>query len=99
MRCTHPASRPAASRPPCLHAEQEGDAVYIAPELLQALPSAHCDVFSLGLVLYELAAQLELPVEAPSGSDSWHRLRSGELPFPPAPERSAELKVRSVWQV
>jgi serine/threonine protein kinase len=37
---------------------QEGDAVYIAPELLQAQPSARCDIFSLGLVLYELAAMV-----------------------------------------
>ncbi|KAG8460842.1 hypothetical protein KFE25_010897 [Diacronema lutheri] len=72
--------------------EQEGDAVYIAPELLQARPSSLCDIFSLGLVLYELAAALELPTLAPSGSDAWHRLRAGELPFPPTPERSAALK-------
>lgn len=69
--------------------------MYIAPELLQARPSTHCDVFSLGLVLYELAAQIELPALAPSGSDAWHRLRAGELSFPPAPERSAALRVRA----
>lgn len=69
--------------------------MYIAPELLQALPSTSCDIFSLGLVLYELAAQLDLPTEAPSGSEAWHRLREGELPFPPAPECSAALKVRA----
>ena len=62
---------------------QEGDTVYMAPELLSSgvkQPSA--DIFSLGLTLYEMAAGIgwELPSEGPR----WHDLRSGshipELP-------------------
>jgi len=72
--------------------EQEGDAVYIAPELLQGIAAPPCDMFSLGLVCYELAAGVLLPTEAPTGTDAWHRLRQGELPFPPDLQRSALLQ-------
>jgi serine/threonine protein kinase len=84
----------ARSLSPALRA-QEGDAVFIAPELLQAKPSTSCDLFSLGLVLYELAAHCDLTADAPSGSEAWHRLRTGQIPFPPVPERSAALQVRA----
>jgi serine/threonine protein kinase len=56
---------------------QEGDQMYMAPELLSSgvkHPSA--DTFSLGLMLYELASDLsfEVPTEGPR----WHELRSGQ---------------------
>jgi len=60
--------------------------------LLRAQPSPSCDIFSLGLVLYELASLAELPRDAPSGSDAWHRIRGGELPFPNAPRRTPAMK-------
>jgi serine/threonine protein kinase len=52
----------------------EGDTKYMPPELLSSCvkhPSA--DIFSLGLSVYELAANLEVPLEGPR----WHELRSG----------------------
>jgi serine/threonine protein kinase len=69
---------------------QEGDTMYMAPELLQSgIKHASADIFSLGLSLYELASAVtwELPSEGPR----WLELRSGshvpELP----PSRSKEL--------
>lgn len=62
---------------------QEGDTVYMAPELLSSSekqPSA--DIFSLGLTLYELASDIgwQMPFEGPR----WHEVRGGhhvpELP-------------------
>jgi membrane-associated tyrosine- and threonine-specific cdc2-inhibitory kinase len=62
---------------------QEGDTVYMPPELLSSSvkePSA--DIFSLGLTLYELASDIgwQIPVEGPR----WHEVRGGshvpELP-------------------
>jgi serine/threonine protein kinase len=62
---------------------QEGDQMYMAPELLSSgVKQASSDVFSLGLTLYEVAAGVgfELPKQGPR----WHELRNGshrpELP-------------------
>jgi len=56
----------------------EGDSRYLAREVLQGqihdLPKA--DVFSLGLMCYELATN---PKELPCNGDEWHRLRDGQL--------------------
>jgi len=56
----------------------EGDSRYLAREVLQGrihdLPKA--DVFSLGLMCYELATN---PKELPCNGDDWHRLRDGQL--------------------
>ncbi len=55
----------------------EGDATYMAPELFQnaedASPTFAADVFSLGLLLFELATGLVLPKDGPL----WHQLREG----------------------
>lgn len=56
---------------------REGDCRYLAPELVdrpngyQLTPAA--DVFSVGLLAFELLTQLELP----SAGSEWHRLRDG----------------------
>lgn len=56
----------------------EGDCRYLAKEVLKGdlsgLPKA--DVFSLGLVLYELAIN---PKPLPCNGDEWHELRTGRL--------------------
>lgn len=54
----------------------EGDACYIADEILKGRFSSAADIFSLGISLLELACDLELP----SGGESWHMLRRGCLP-------------------
>lgn len=55
----------------------EGDAKYVAPELLRGAFDKPADVFSLGISLLEMACELELP----SGGGNWHLLRQGSLPL------------------
>lgn len=63
----------------------QGDCRYLAPEVLRGscLDLARADVFSLGLVCYEMARGLE---EMPPNGEQWQRLRrgrgltAGELP-------------------
>ena len=76
----------------CFEDGNEGDSVYLAPEVLDGghHVSAAADIFSLGLMLFELGAQKTLP---PNGS-LWHTLRS-EAPSrltcaPLAPQRPPE---------
>lgn len=57
---------------PSLHSE--GDKYYMAPEVLEGLYSKAADIFSLGLIILELAADIELP----SNGDSWQNLRHGD---------------------
>jgi serine/threonine protein kinase len=58
---------------------QEGDSRYMAFELLQGTFTdlTKCDIFSLGITLYEIISRLPLP----SSGEDWHRLRHNEL-FP-----------------
>jgi mitosis inhibitor protein kinase SWE1 len=58
--------------PPTLHSE--GDKYYMAPEVLEGHYSKAADIFSLGLIVLELAADIELP----SNGDSWQNLRQGD---------------------
>ncbi|KAJ3343654.1 hypothetical protein HDU93_007535 [Gonapodya sp. JEL0774] len=58
-----------------LDTEREGDRNYIAPEILLASYGKPADVFSFGLVILEITANVVLPE---FGSD-WHRLRVGDL--------------------
>ena len=62
-----------------------GDLRYLASELLAAhhRHAASADVFSLGLMLYELGSARALP----SGGQHWHALRQGKAQ-PLYPERS-----------
>lgn len=53
-----------------------GDAKYLAPEMLKGIRSRKADIFSLGMSLLEVAADLDLPGSGPL----WHSLRSGSLP-------------------
>ena len=62
---------------------QEGDTIYMPPELLSSgVKHPSVDIFSLGLTLYELAADVSW--EMPSEGPRWHELRSAshspELP-------------------
>ena len=58
-------------------AVEEGDNWYMAPELLwhKAVQTPAADVFSLGLILYEMATERVLPSDGPE----WQWLRSGEV--------------------
>ncbi|SCZ90315.1 BZ3500_MvSof-1268-A1-R1_Chr9g10788 [Microbotryum saponariae] len=55
--------------------EREGDREYIAPEILAGRYGKAADMFSLGLVVLEAAANVALPDNGPE----WHRLRSNDL--------------------
>ncbi|XP_074519831.1 membrane-associated tyrosine- and threonine-specific cdc2-inhibitory kinase [Halichoeres trimaculatus] len=55
---------------------QEGDARYMAPELLRGEYGPAADVFSLGVSILELACNIEVP----NGGEGWQQLRQGCLP-------------------
>lgn len=70
----------------------EGDTRYMSPELLASgarHPSA--DIFSLGLTIYEIAADLQ--TEMPSEGPEWHFLRSTSGPTLPASRGEELLKL------
>ena len=52
---------------------QEGDAKYLAPEILGGVFSKAADVFSLGMTILEVATGLDPPCHG----DGWHLLRGG----------------------
>jgi len=64
--------------------EEEGDREYLAPEILQNVASPAADIFSAGLVMYQMLFGVKrLPGQGPE----WIAIRSGApLPPPPAPE-------------
>ncbi|ODV71740.1 tyrosine protein kinase SWE1 [Cyberlindnera jadinii NRRL Y-1542] len=56
--------------------EREGDREYIAPEIIsQSKYDKPADVFSFGLIMVEIAANIILP----ENGVQWHKLRSGDL--------------------
>ncbi|KAK9237875.1 kinase-like domain-containing protein [Lipomyces kononenkoae] len=66
----------AAKLPVTKGIEREGDREYIAPEVLALQEySKPADIFSFGLVMLEIAANIVLP----DNGAPWHKLRSGDL--------------------
>lgn len=72
----------------------EGDARYLAPELLDKLSMSpsdldlpKVDIFSLGATLLEILRQRGLPSNGPE----WHAIRNGELNMPPCSAELAQL--------
>lgn len=59
--------------------EQEGDACYLSRDLLDAKPSTKADIFSFGIMMYEVKSGDTLP----GSGEQWDVLRSGRVP-PPA---------------
>ncbi|SCU99548.1 LAME_0G03642g1_1 [Lachancea meyersii CBS 8951] len=56
--------------------ENEGDREYIAPEIISdCIYDFRADIFSLGLMIVEIAANVMLP----DNGNAWHKLRSGDL--------------------
>ncbi|AMD20335.1 HDL409Cp [Eremothecium sinecaudum] len=56
--------------------ENEGDREYIAPEIIsEGIYDFRADIFSLGLIIVEIAANVVLP----DNGNAWHKLRSGDL--------------------
>ncbi|EPE27819.1 Protein kinase-like (PK-like) [Glarea lozoyensis ATCC 20868] len=55
--------------------EGEGDREYIGPEILRGQFDKPADIFALGLMLVEIAANVQLP----DNGVIWQRLRSGDM--------------------
>jgi mitosis inhibitor protein kinase SWE1 len=53
----------------------EGDREYIGPEILLGQYDKPADVFALGLIMLEIAGNVQLPDNGPT----WQRLRSGDM--------------------
>lgn len=65
----------AASWPAQPGIEGEGDREYIGPEILLGQYDKPADVFALGLIMLEIAGNVQLPDNGPT----WQRLRSGDM--------------------
>jgi tRNA A-37 threonylcarbamoyl transferase component Bud32 len=59
--------------------EQEGDACYLSRDLLESNPSTAADIFSFGIMLFEIKSGEPLP----GSGERWDFLRTGLVP-PPA---------------
>ncbi len=55
--------------------DAEGDKYYMAPETLEGCYDKPADIFSLGLLILELATDVELPAQG----SSWQNLRHGDF--------------------
>ncbi|CAL3967423.1 unnamed protein product [Diplocarpon coronariae] len=70
----------AASWPAQSGIEGEGDREYIGPEILMGKYDKPADVFALGLIILEIAGNVQLPDNGPT----WTRLRSGDMSDAPS---------------
>ncbi|KAG5976366.1 hypothetical protein E4U58_004313 [Claviceps cyperi] len=78
---------------PCASTESvdvEGDREYMAPEILNGKTGQSADVFSLGLMTLEAAANVVLPDNGPT----WIALRSGDLSEVPSLTWTPSIEVR-----
>lgn len=64
----------------------EGDRHYLAPEALQGRYDKPCDVYALGAIMCEIAANIFLP----ENGTSWQRLRTGDFSELPSLTWSSE---------
>ncbi|KAL2361252.1 hypothetical protein RJZ56_005871 [Blastomyces dermatitidis] len=55
--------------------EGEGDREYIGPEVLMGRYDKPADIFALGLIMFEIAGNVELP----DNGVSWQKLRNGDM--------------------
>uniref|UniRef100_A0A1B6EAI1 Protein kinase domain-containing protein n=1 Tax=Clastoptera arizonana TaxID=38151 RepID=A0A1B6EAI1_9HEMI len=73
----------------------EGDARYVAKEVLLDEPTTAADIFSLGISILELAAGVDLPIRG----EKWHRLRRGEFPYLATKDLSDDLIKIIAWMM
>ena len=69
--------------------EGEGDREYIGPEILMGRFDKPADIFSLGLIIFEIAGNVELP----DNGVSWQKLRNGDMSDVPSLTFSTESSV------
>jgi mitosis inhibitor protein kinase SWE1 len=79
----------ATSWPVGMDIDGEGDRHYLAPEALRGQYDKPCDIFALGVIMCEIAANLEMP----ENGDSWQKLRSGDFSELPSLTWSSESTV------
>ncbi|EGD84417.1 WEE/WEE-UNCLASSIFIED protein kinase [Trichophyton rubrum D6] len=66
--------------------EGEGDREYIGPEVLMGRYDKPADIFALGLIMFEIAGNVELP----DNGVSWQKLRNGDMSDVPSLTWSGE---------
>jgi len=66
--------------------EGEGDREYIGPEVLKGQYDKPADIFALGLIILEIAGNVQLP----DNGLSWQRLRNGDISDVPSLTFSSE---------
>lgn len=76
----------AASWPAQPGIEGEGDREYIGPEVLKGHFDKPADIFALGLIILEIAGNVQLP----DNGVSWQRLRNGDISDVPSLTFSSE---------
>ncbi|KAI9893258.1 MAG: hypothetical protein M1814_000386 [Vezdaea aestivalis] len=69
--------------------EGEGDREYIGPEVLLGQFDKPADIFALGLIMVEIAANVELP----DNGTSWQKLRAGDMSDVPSLTWSPESNI------
>ncbi|KAJ5896596.1 uncharacterized protein N7473_005995 [Penicillium subrubescens] len=69
--------------------EGEGDREYIGPEILMGQFDKPADIFSLGLIMFEIAGNVELP----DNGLSWQKLRNGDMSDVPSLTWSSETSI------
>ncbi|KAJ5590140.1 hypothetical protein N7450_004112 [Penicillium hetheringtonii] len=67
----------------------EGDREYIGPEILMGRFDKPADIFSLGLIVFEIAGNVELP----DNGLSWQKLRNGDMSDVPSLTWSSETSI------
>lgn len=76
----------ASSWPAPPHLDGEGDREYIGPEVLAGRFDKPADIFALGMIMAEIAGNVELP----DNGVSWQRLRAGDMSDLPSLSWSSE---------
>ncbi|KAH8695925.1 hypothetical protein BGW36DRAFT_298129 [Talaromyces proteolyticus] len=71
------------------HIEGEGDREYMGPEVLMGLYDKPADIFALGLIMFEIAGNVELP----DNGLSWQKLRNGDISDVPSLTWSSETSI------
>lgn len=69
--------------------EGEGDREYIGPEVLMGRYDKPADIFALGLIMFEIAGNVELP----DNGVSWQKLRNGDMSDVPSLTWSSETSI------
>jgi serine/threonine protein kinase len=74
----------------------EGDGAYIAPEVLNEKATSAADIFSAGLILFQMLVGIQ---NLPRQGSEWRRLRSGEDLFADIPPgRETDSNMRNFWK-